>query len=46
MPLPQRMQCTRPTPQRRSHTQGVGKVVCDARATSGRDPVVLPYYHR
>jgi len=28
------------------HDQGIGKLVCDARAASGHDPVVLPYFHR
>lgn len=26
--------------------QGIGKLVCDARAVSGHDPIVLPYFHR
>lgn len=25
--------------------QGIGKLVCDARAASGRDPLVLPFFH-
>ncbi|GBG00037.1 phosphate acyltransferase [Raphidocelis subcapitata] len=25
--------------------QGIGKLICDARAAAGRDPVVLPYLH-
>jgi hypothetical protein len=29
-----------------NQTKGVGKLVCDARETSGRDPIILPYFHR